>query len=174
MDLQRAIADGLVFDTGRVQEQLIVLPHVLQTILGFQQTSINSREGGGMLLAAITDKIVTVEKATVPGREDKRHRFSFWPSLRRQQKIIDKQFDKDLHFIGEWHTHPETNPTPSMLDIQSMSKCFSQSKHQLTGLVMLILGTGQTIESLWVSLHTASEYKRLTPRPLINYDFDRL
>ncbi|MFY9924042.1 MAG: hypothetical protein WAK51_06150, partial [Opitutaceae bacterium] len=43
--------------------------------------------------------------------------------------------------------------TASGLDLASMANCFLRSRHELKALVMVILGTDQSVDGLWVSLH---------------------
>ncbi len=114
-----------------------------------------------MLLATIETNLVRVVCATEPVATDRRTRFAFVPTLSNQQRVIDKRFRSGLHFIGEWHTHPEPRPTPSAVDLRSMADCFRDSRHQLAGLVMLILGTEISFEGLWVSLHTDTDFHQL-------------
>lgn len=157
---------GLELPTGRESEILRIEPQALATIERFRQVGPSSPEAGGMLLASIVPGLVRVVCATEPAQQDKRARFSFRPALGPQQRTIDKQFKSGLHFIGEWHTHPEPWPQPSSVDLRSMSECFRSSKHQLAGLLMIILGTERSLEGVWVSIHTSDNYSRLVPRPI--------
>lgn len=161
MDWATTATTGIELRTGRGAEILRIEPQALSTIERFRQTSSSAPEAGGMLLATIESNLVTVVCATEPAATDRRSRFAFIPQLTHQQRVIDKQFRSGLHFIGEWHTHPEPHPTPSSVDLRSMADCFRDSRHQLASLVMLILGTDVSLEGLWVSLHTATGYQRL-------------
>jgi integrative and conjugative element protein (TIGR02256 family) len=58
-----------------------------------------------------------------------------------------------LHFIGDWHTHPERIPTPSTSDVRSIREAVARSKHHLNGFVMLIAGTEPFPFGLFVSLY---------------------
>lgn len=156
------IHSGLEFDTGRGKEILRVEGEVLSKIAHYRQTQVRAPESGGMLFARIEAGCVRIVHATEPNGEDKRSRFSFTPALKRQQAVIESQFKAGLHFVGEWHTHPEPSPTPSGLDLNSMNECFRKSTHQLKGLVMLIVGTSTAPDGLWVSLHDADSYRQLS------------
>ncbi|MBL9170668.1 MAG: Mov34/MPN/PAD-1 family protein [Verrucomicrobiales bacterium] len=114
-----------------------------------------------MLLASIETNFVRIARATEPETQDKRTRLSFRPALGPQQRTIDREFSAGLHFIGEWHTHPEPCPVPSQVDVCSMNDCFRLSKHQLAGLVMIIIGTERSMKGLWISIHTDDAYHRL-------------
>ncbi len=156
------VKNGIELHTGRNSEILRIEPEALSTIERFRQTKRSTPEAGGMLLASIEPNLVRLVRATEPAPIDRRTRFAFIPKLKHQQRIIDEQFLSGLHFIGEWHTHPEPRPTPSSVDLRSMAECFRDSRHQLASLLMLILGTEVSFHGLWLSLHTGTAFNRLT------------
>ena len=162
MDWATTVTNGIELRTGRGTEILRVEPQALATIERFRQTDSSAPEAGGMLLASIEPDLVRIVRATEPAATDRRTRFAFVPTLNHQQRVIDKQFQSGLHFVGEWHTHPEPRPTPSSVDLRSMATCFRDSRHQLASLVMVILGTEASFDGLWVSLHTDTTFHRLT------------
>ena len=61
--------------------------------------------------------------------------------------------NRGLHFIGDWHTHPERLPRPSPSDVHSIRQAFKLSKHHLNGFVLLIAGTEVFPHGLFVSLY---------------------
>lgn len=161
MDWSTIATNGIELRTGRGAEVLRIESQALATIERFRQTSRSAPEAGGMLLATIEPDLVRVVRATEPTATDRRSRSAFFPKLSHQQRVIDKQFRSGLHFIGEWHTHPEPRPTPSSVDLRSMADCFRDSRHQLASLVMLILGTEASFDGLWISLHTNTDFYSL-------------
>ena len=70
-------------------------------------------------------------------------------------------FKEGLHFIGEWHTHPQVDPIPSQVDLYSMRDSFLKSKHELEAFVLIIVGTKSPSLSLWISKHNEEGFKRL-------------
>jgi integrative and conjugative element protein (TIGR02256 family) len=150
----------LHYATGRKQ-QVFVGARALATMQRHRQLRERDSEAGGMLFARISPEAIRIEDATEPQRSDWRWRFGFWPCNRTQQQVIDAKFKIGLHFVGEWHTHPEPRPHPSALDFDSMEKCFLHSRHQLKAIIMIILGTSPAPEGLWVSLHNQKGNRRL-------------
>lgn len=157
---------ALRYATGRKQ-QLILSGNAFATIERHRQLHERDPEAGGMLFARISPRVIRIEEATEPRRGDRRWRFGFWPCTKTQQQEIDARFKAGLHFVGEWHTHPELHPHPSKLDFTSMEKCFQDSRHELKALVMIILGTAPLPSGLWVSLHNKKGSRRLKPAPLL-------
>ena len=144
-------------------ECLLLSESVLSTMYRFRQNSPISREAGGQLFASISERQVTIVAATEPGILDIRRRFGFQPSRKAAQKAIDRHYALGLHFVGEWHTHPERHPTPSNSDLESMSEMVTLSSHALSGYIMLILGTEVGYEGLHASIHKNQGWQRLTP-----------
>jgi integrative and conjugative element protein (TIGR02256 family) len=118
-------------------------------------------EIGGQLFAQFVNNEVRVVTATGPSASDKRSRFWFMPDQGRQNMEIKRLFEGGLHFVGDWHTHPEPSPRPSSLDIQSMRDCFKKSRHELKAFLMIIVGCEDFPKGLWVSLHDKTEWEQL-------------
>jgi integrative and conjugative element protein (TIGR02256 family) len=94
-----------------------------------------------------------VEQATGPRRSDSRSRFSFRPNRSAERREIEERFREGLHYLGDWHTHPEPTPEPSPTDIESMQEMVLASRHELPGFIMMIVGTAPTPVGFSVSLH---------------------
>lgn len=54
--------------------------------------------------------------------------------------------------MGDWHTHPECHPEPSLTDTESFKDMFNKSRHRLGSFVMVIVGTGPVPDGLFVGL----------------------
>jgi len=128
----------------------------------YRQATPTSKEAGGMLFARFNPQLITVERATTPSRFDSRSRFAFRPSLAYQRKVILEQFRKGLHFIGEWHTHPQDQPQPSQQDIQTARECLLQSQHELNGMAIVVLGSDGTFATAWVGVISKIDIQRLS------------
>jgi integrative and conjugative element protein (TIGR02256 family) len=70
-----------------------------------------------------------------------------------EQEEINTVHSEGLHFIGDWHTHPESIPRASLSDVRSIRRAFEQSKHHLNGFVLLIAGTESFPLGLFLSLY---------------------
>jgi integrative and conjugative element protein (TIGR02256 family) len=112
--------------------------HCLETLEAHRQRTRFHRENGGQLFARYSDGVLVVEQATcVKGA---RSRFSFHPNRGEEQREIDALFEQGLHYVGDWHTHPEGRPTPSTPDRTKMLEIFQQSKHLLPYMLIVIVG----------------------------------
>jgi integrative and conjugative element protein (TIGR02256 family) len=140
------------FNLPGSEQRLIFTGAVLSFMDNYRQTTLRRPEAGGQLFAKITPKLIVVAAATGPHRKDIRSRFSFIPNKKRLTTEIQTHFLKGLHYVGDWHTHPQDIPKPSSLDIHSMRKSFSLSKHSLEHFLIVIIGKAPPPSKIWVGL----------------------
>lgn len=142
----------ILFNLPGGEQRLILTSSVLSFMDNYRQTTRRRAESGGQLFAKITPKLIVVAAATGPHRKDLRSRFAFVPNKKRLAAEIQAYFLKGLHYVGDWHTHPQKSPKPSWLDTHSMQKCFSKSKHSLEHFLIVIVGNAPPTSNLWVGL----------------------
>jgi integrative and conjugative element protein (TIGR02256 family) len=89
----------------------------LEHMYSHAQRSSFAKEAGGELFARVIDTYrLVIDSASGPHPSDKRGRHSFLPDVEAGAKERLRQFERGLHAVGLWHTHPERIPTPSSLD----------------------------------------------------------
>ena len=104
-------------ERGRFQ----IGPSALAVIRQYIQDTPEKAEAGGILLGRHilgTDDII-VDNVTVPMPGDRRSHFQFFRAHRRHQEAIDQAWRESsgtCTYLGEWHTHPERCPVPSLVD----------------------------------------------------------
>ncbi|HAW76595.1 MAG TPA: hypothetical protein DCW74_12780 [Alteromonas australica] len=133
-------------------QRLVISDAVFRHFEKYRQREANAMEAGGQLFARIESSTILVTEATGPRQKDFRSRFGFRSNRRLERKEIALMFRRGLHYIGDWHTHPEDHPVPSNEDVASMVESFRQSRHQLAGFVMLIVGTSGDAGGLYIGI----------------------
>ena len=63
-------------------------------------------------------------------------------------------------YIGEWHTHPVSEPRPSGVDYQSIERNFYSAKHSAPFLIMIIVGT----EVLHICMYNGERFEVIDPK----------
>ena len=126
------IDNDLLYGLGGPRPKLVLRKNVLRRFEQHRQLSACSMEAGGQLFARFAINAIMIEKATGPYRSDQRSRSWFVPDREREQRDIGQAFRNGLHFIGNWHTHPQELPSPSTVDIKNTAERFRLSKHTLT------------------------------------------
>ena len=143
-------------------DETIALTGAVVNYLGrHRQLPPRSKEAGGQLFARFGSRTTWILKATGPRGVDRRSRFSFFPNRRWEQREIDHEFGRGLHYVGDWHTHPEPAPAPSRVDTESVQEMVRLSRHELAGFLLLIVGTLPAPAGLFFSIVRSNSIEKL-------------
>ena len=104
-------------DGGRLQ----IAPAACAVLWANAQVGPSALEAGGVLLGRHirSSQEIIIDTVTTPLPGDLRSRFQFHRSRRRHQEAIDRAWadsNGTCTYLGEWHTHPEPDPRPSVVD----------------------------------------------------------
>lgn len=106
-----------------IDESLVVIStEVANILLSYRQISDSSPESAGVLIGERRGVHIVFKTLSVPSRWDVRSRFMVNRVSLHHQKAVDDAFKKsngEWQYLGEWHTHPENVPKPSMTDYTS-------------------------------------------------------
>lgn len=153
----------LLYPVGASGEAIHFESGVLSHFARHRQLRFWHYEAGGQLFARIDGHRIVVSEATGPRPNDKRGRHFFEPDRRSEQAEIDALFARGLHYIGDWHTHPERSPMPSRRDHATMSSRVCLSRHRLAGFVFVIIGQLPPPGGLTVVVHDGTSGHVLPP-----------
>lgn len=149
------------YPIGISQQYLALENNVLNHFDKWRQLRPEMSEAGGQLFGAVEGQCIKIKLATGPRCSDRRGRFFFVADRLTERREISKLHKSGLHYFGDWHTHPQTVPTPSGTDLASMADLFVRSKHELNAFLMVIVGTSRFPDGLHVSFHEASAWSRV-------------
>lgn len=110
---------------------LVISSNELTLMREFRQCNRFSTEAGGLLIGSLHQEHNTpfslkhpphieVTGVSIPGEGDIRKRSTFIRNGKHHIQLVkDARIASDgmVDYLGEWHTHPELNPTPSLTDI---------------------------------------------------------
>lgn len=117
--------------------------NIKETLCKYKQTGSRS-ETGGMLVGStsINEKIIEINDLTEQIEQDKATRYTFLRSNEHNyilnQKWIESNFKK--MYLGEWHTHPQIKPMPSMQDEKNWRYLLKNSVTETKFLIFIIIG----------------------------------
>jgi integrative and conjugative element protein (TIGR02256 family) len=97
----------------------------LESVDQYRQNNEVIPEAGGILLGYRREAHLHITMATHPQPSDKRRRYWFSRSPSYHQQVAIRQWQASgmtMDYLGEWHTHPETIPSPSSLDLLEWGK----------------------------------------------------
>ncbi len=142
---------------------------VLHHFIEHRQMECSDLEAGGQLFIKniSNKKELLICEATGPRKADARGVRFFSPDKILARMEIEEYYKKGLYFVGDWHTHPQNEPVPSKLDIESIQDCCAKSdpakKFKVNFLVMVIIGRADFPEGLSVSLNYKKKHILLEP-----------
>jgi integrative and conjugative element protein (TIGR02256 family) len=120
-------------------------------------------EAGGQLFATFEKPtVMSIVDVTGPRPTDKRSMYGYQPDRIAERIEIKERFERHLHFVGDWHTHRQRVPKPSLTDEHSMRELVRFSSHDLAGFVLIIVGQTDFPKGLHVSFHSKSGSTLLT------------
>ncbi|WP_306387463.1 Mov34/MPN/PAD-1 family protein [Phocoenobacter skyensis] len=97
--------------------------YVLDELAVYRQSLTgNEPESLGILIGKVWRSAFWVKFITKPNKLDKCSRFHCERSIEsatinyQTLQYLNTQSKNQLHYLGEWHTHPQTSPTPSIQD----------------------------------------------------------
>ena len=101
--------------------KLILEDDIKSKILSIQSTHSFKREIGGILVGLYDAKLgcLRLTDMSFPNSGDQQSRFRFFRRSDGHQELMDYLWEDSEHtkaYLGEWHTHDQDIPTPSMID----------------------------------------------------------
>ena len=139
---------------------LVIMPSVVHRLLDYRQLDGSSNEAAGVLIGERRGSHMVIYDITEPGKGDIRSRFFVDRRGPHHQAAVDDAFARSsgkLQYLGEWHTHPEDQPSPSSTDLGTWRRHLVAQEQ----MVLLIIGR----KHIWAA-------KKITGKivPLINVE----
>ena len=109
-----------------------------------RQTTTDAAESFGVLIGttSVDRRRIWIEAATTPMAHDRCSRSSFALRDRGHKRAVYSKFAGSggrAIYLGTWHTHPESAPTPSEVDRDDWSAC--QRANRGRPLAFVLVGT---------------------------------
>lgn len=151
----------LIFDSplGRI----VFNRQALDVFDRHRQGCASSREAGGQLFFRPRSDHIEVVSATQLSGGAARGRYFFAPRRDHERAEIAQLYSQGLHYVGDWHTHPEDQPQPSAADLQKITDIFRRSEHELAAMLLVVVGRLPFPAGLWCGLVNAQTTLELAP-----------
>ena len=114
-------------DSGR---KLKFTEEIIKMFESYRQVG-KEPEAGGILIGR-EDKNngnLIIEYATAPMKKDIRKRYRFYRKDEGHTEYYNKIYKENngiYAYVGEWHTHPENEPSPSLIDKNNWKKVLNK------------------------------------------------
>lgn len=134
------------------QHHVVVMSDVVERLNSYRQLSGFSLEAAGVLIGERRGDHIVICDISEPGAGDFRERSRVNREGSHHQEKINIAFEASagtLLYIGEWHTHPEDIPSPSLIDMKS----WRSSLRAPSPMILLIIGR----KDFWVGKKVAHD-----------------
>ena len=141
---------NLLFEAREAIEKEMLLHHPYET--------------GGILIGKYDEnlRLATVYLATASTKDSKHHSTTFrrgTNGIMEAIKHAQMHLSPELHYVGEWHSHPNSSPTASYIDLNQMQIFAKRSQLGIRTPLLLIVGGSPPKKLSWsFRLH---RYKKL-------------
>lgn len=100
------------------------------------------RETGGILLGRFrrSDGAPVVYSCTGPPIDSESRSMGFVRGVKELQSVLETQFVAGNQYLGEWHSHPNGQSTPSPRDRHTMFSIGHNPNYQMPRPLLLIVG----------------------------------
>ncbi|WP_209946393.1 Mov34/MPN/PAD-1 family protein [Bradyrhizobium elkanii] len=132
---------------------------VIGKIERYTRAPENMTEAGGILVGCYRGPHVEITECSEPLRRDRRSRLRFDRDDPGHQDLAKRRWKESgrvLTFVGEWHTHPESLPSPSSIDLNTWREV--SRKNAAGSTVFLIRG----YHAWWAGLASGRTLTRLS------------
>lgn len=133
----------LVFNVSFEQRLVFANAAVRQLRAHVQRSRWQSEAGGALLGRHLLDSMdFVVDEVTVPQKQDRRSRFSFFRSMRHNALARERWAATrgTSAYLGLWHTHPERDPSPSSVDRRDWENAVAHDTFEGDRLFFSIVG----------------------------------
>jgi len=137
------MADRRILSAVTPGGRVLITHRLYRELQNYRQTGHRKETGGVLVGYRREDKTWVIAKIMPPSPRNKRGRFWLKRDLPDAQKFVDKIHAESggrFTYLGEWHTHPESSPTPSALDKGMLYDILKGSQLATPFLFGLILG----------------------------------
>ncbi|QIF45470.1 peptidase [Aeromonas hydrophila] len=124
--------------SNRAGGLIIVETAVLHILNRYRQLHHSQPEQGGVFIGEIRPPHIIITHVTEPSPYDQASRFGFVRKKQHHQVMVDQLWHTSggyLTYIGEWHTHPESNPLPSATDVSSWRKGLPKNSTSIVAII---------------------------------------
>lgn len=145
------------FEDPRLPYQVIFESAPFRTIRRYAQILPWTKEAGGQMFGRIEDSRIVVTEVTTPSAKDRRTRTSFVLDVPTANAQVAERFSRGLEYLGDWHTHPEDEPTPSPSDRENAGRMFKAAAGR-PWLLMAVAGRRGT----WLGIFNAKAIVKMS------------
>jgi len=131
-----------------LQGQYLLIRRSVLSKINREAKRRKNTETGGVLLGCYRGHHIDVVGATVQQLQDRASKYAFHRKDATHQRLATKcwrRSNRVVTYVGEWHSHPEHVPSPSIIDLSSWKDAVARTRRTM---VFAIVGW----EAVWIGV----------------------
>ncbi len=125
---------------------------VIEKLLAHRQNFGKSEAGGMLFCHDLNSPVTQISEISFPTKLDIRKKSFFKQDECFSQNIIEANFARGLHYVGDWHTHSQVKPVASNRDLLTIKSIYNKSDHSLRFMVHVIVPNSDNFSDSYVAL----------------------
>jgi len=163
---EEAMKKSLALDSSRLV--VYITQEAIDTLVIHQQIDQYSPEAAGVFIGEIylEEHTIIIKKAITTYEKNNASRYHVNLDIKKLQNMIDTEWienGRTFLYLGEWHTHPELFPSPSLTDYLTFSGNYYRSTFEQNLILYAIIGTKQDIcdSGIWIRTYNGFRFKKV-------------
>ncbi|PQJ36790.1 hypothetical protein BSZ35_00095 [Salinibacter sp. 10B] len=134
-------SDAISFRSPDGQYRLRLLDSPVRKILSLGQEAAPAETGGILVGQYVnSNRVAEVSKVIGPPPDSTGGRYWFERGKRGLSERLNALWDDGVYYLGEWHTHPDKSPRPSVTDRTHMCKIQRSESYDCAVPVLIVVG----------------------------------
>ena len=131
------------FENIELKSKIYIEDAAYHKLLSIVADNKNKLETGGIIIGYYdeTCQNAVITEFTKPPEDSKAARFRFYRGIQGLKSLLQQSWkERKEYYLGEWHLHPGSSPTPIATDIAQMKKISQDKNFNCKEPVLMILG----------------------------------
>lgn len=137
------LLDMKEFENIELQSKIFIEDGAYHKLLSIIEENPRKVEIGGIIIGHYDTAFqnATVTEFTGPPEDSKAGRFRFYRGIKGLRNLLQQYWkERNEYYLGEWHLHPGSSPSPSYTDIEQMKKISKDKNFNCKEPILLIFG----------------------------------
>lgn len=131
------------YENIELNSKIFIESKAYHKLLSIVASNRNDLETGGIIIGYYDDMCqnAVITEFTNPPEDSKAARFKFYRGIKGLKEILQQCWkEQKEYYLGEWHLHPGSSPTPSAADIAQMKKIAQNKNFNCKEPILMVLG----------------------------------